>query len=222
MYELLILSRLMYGPDHGYRIAKITNDIIGPWARISPGTLYPVLARLERAGYIIAAGEEDGGSDSRRTSRTYAITPGGRMRFHQLMMDTTSNPGDYQRLFHLKVPYMEFLEPRERLHLLAHYITYCEAAVLYLQSEMHDLMEAAAAGYPVGTDHLEAAVDLMQHQTNQWQAEADWTRRIRERTAARIEEGDNQQGNRMEEGNDPEEDRMDTARGGDVKPWTLE
>ena len=182
MYELLVLSRLMYGPDHGYRIAKITNDIIGPWAKVSPGTLYPVLARLERAGYIAVVDGEDGAPDGRQ-SRTYAITPGGRMRFHQLMMDTTSNVGDYQRLLHLKIPYLEFLEPRERAHLLSHYVTYCETAVLYLQSEMQDLLRTAAAGYEISPAHLDAAVDLLLHQAEQWQAEADWAKRVRERAA---------------------------------------
>jgi DNA-binding PadR family transcriptional regulator len=37
MYELMVLSLLMRSPLHGYLIVKITNDMIGPWAKISRG-----------------------------------------------------------------------------------------------------------------------------------------------------------------------------------------
>ena len=49
MYELIILSLLMRFPLHGYLIAQIANDTIGPWAKISNGTLYPLLTRLEQS-----------------------------------------------------------------------------------------------------------------------------------------------------------------------------
>ena len=41
MYELIILSVLMRMPMHGYLIVKITNDQIGPWAKIRSETLSP-------------------------------------------------------------------------------------------------------------------------------------------------------------------------------------
>jgi len=37
MYEFIVLAQLMNGPAHGYLIAKIINDMIGPFARISYG-----------------------------------------------------------------------------------------------------------------------------------------------------------------------------------------
>ena len=52
MYELIILSLLMRFPMHGYLIAKIANDLIGPWAKISVGSFYPLLSKLEQQGYI--------------------------------------------------------------------------------------------------------------------------------------------------------------------------
>ncbi len=47
MYEFLILSQLMKNSAHGYLIASIINDIIGPYARVSNGRLYPLLAKME-------------------------------------------------------------------------------------------------------------------------------------------------------------------------------
>src|SRR5215472_4008569 len=58
MYELVILGFLMRMPYHGYLIAKIINDMIGPFARLSNGRLYPLLAKLEQEGLISPAPEE--------------------------------------------------------------------------------------------------------------------------------------------------------------------
>ncbi len=37
LYELIILAQLMRQPAHGYLIAKIINDMIGPYAHVSNG-----------------------------------------------------------------------------------------------------------------------------------------------------------------------------------------
>ena len=52
MYELIILSLLMRWNAHGYLIASIINDMIGPYAKVSNGRLYPLLAKLEEQGLI--------------------------------------------------------------------------------------------------------------------------------------------------------------------------
>src|ERR1700730_19117569 len=97
MYELIILSLLMHQPLHGYLIAKITNDMIGPWAKISNGTLYPLLTRLEKAGLIATSPEGSEQQRGDRQLRTFMVTEVGRKRFHQLMIDTSTNPGEYQK-----------------------------------------------------------------------------------------------------------------------------
>jgi DNA-binding PadR family transcriptional regulator len=106
MYELIILSLLMRFPAHGYLIAQIVNDIIGPYARISNGRLYPLLAKLEERGLIEAHEESSQALRGERSSRSYQITEEGRRRFHALMMDTTSNPGEYQRFFSTAVIFL--------------------------------------------------------------------------------------------------------------------
>jgi len=50
VYELIILGLLMRWPMHGYLIAGIIDDIIGPHAKISHGRLYPLLGRMEGGG----------------------------------------------------------------------------------------------------------------------------------------------------------------------------
>ena len=209
MYELLVLALLMHGPWHGYLISKIANEMIGPWAKISSGTLYPLLARLEQAGLIVTLPQEEG-LRSQRQSHRYAITPAGKRRFHILMMDTSSNLGDYPRIFHLKVVHLEFLMPRERLHLANHYINYCERTILHMQSEAQDMRrmqseaqdaQREASDNPTFTD---AVVDILQHLARQEQGELDWARQVRERAVAaldveiRSQVADDQEGNLQE------------------------
>jgi DNA-binding PadR family transcriptional regulator len=180
MYELIILSLLMRWPAHGYLIASIINDMIGPYARMSNGRLYPLLAKLEGEGLIRANIETEKAPGDRR-HRSYKITEEGRKRFHELMLDTTSNPGDYQKLFLQKVPVLEFLNPTERLYLVDHYINYCQAHVLHLTAEAEELVrDVNNRGY-MKPSQLETIINVIQHMTDQWRLELEWAQSLREK-----------------------------------------
>lgn len=182
MYELIILSLLIRWPMHGYLIIKVTNDQIGPWAKISSGTLSTMLNRLEQAGLITILPQEHTLSRPDRRSRTFTITEEGRKRFRQLMMDTSSNLGDYQKLFYLKMGYFDLLRSDERLLLVNHYVNYCQAIVLHTQTEMESLVyELANHQNPL---YLENVLRVMQHVIQLWQAEGDWIKNIREQEMA--------------------------------------
>jgi DNA-binding PadR family transcriptional regulator len=188
MYELIILSLLMRFPLHGYLIAQIANDIIGPWAKVSNGTLYPLLTRLEQTGLITRVSDEQRGTTrAEQQGRTFMITDDGRKRFHQVMMDTSSNIGDYQRMFHLKVPFLDLLSSSERLHLLNHYINYSQACILHMKTEAENLQHELSSNQGAVPLFKELALQTMQHRSEQWQAEVDWTMRLREQLVAQIE-----------------------------------
>lgn len=180
MYELIILSLLMRFPLHGYLLAQIANDMIGPWARVSNGTLYPLLTRLERQGLITRRSEEQSAGQTEQQTRTFMITEEGRKRFYQVMMDTTSNIGDYQKLFHLKVPYLDLLQPRECLHLLNHYIHYCQACILHQETHAENLEHELVGDKGTYPLFKRLALQLMQEHARMWQAEVDWTQQLRE------------------------------------------
>lgn len=198
MYEFIVLGQLMHGPAHGYLIAKIINDIIGPYARISYGRLYPLLAKLEQNGLIAvdtsheAQGVSGGQRD--RQLRIYKLTAAGRLRFQILMSDIGSNPGEYQKLFAYKVTAFGFIAPADRLRLIDHYINYCQAHVFFEQNEVEDLIRKTALveemarespeiahGFPhMDASSLAYTVKVMQHSIEVWQAELDWARSLRQ------------------------------------------
>ena len=185
MYELIVLSLLMRSPFHGYLIVKITNDIIGPWAKISSGTLYPLLSRMEQAGLISVVPPGSKAVPGERPARTFMITEAGRGRFHQVMMDMSSNLGDYQKLFRFKTGFIDLLQPQERLLLFNHYINYCQTTILHLQTEMASL--AHELSHQMGPRFLDNVLRAMGHIERQVQAELDWVRGLREEELARRE-----------------------------------
>jgi len=196
VYEFMILAVLMQGPGHGYLIAKIINDIIGPYARVSPGRLYPLLAKLEQNSLVTTVDEPVSRQQSNRQLHIYKITDAGRLRFRALMDDISSNPGEYRELFWLKVGWFGYITPLERLRLIDHYINYCQAHVFHLQTEMED-MQRSAPFYMHKDDYdymqmdaysVENILSVMQHMIEQWQHELDWTRSLQKRELVRVEQ----------------------------------
>ncbi len=210
MYEFIVLAQLLHGPAHGYLIAKIINDMIGPYARISYGRLYPLLAKLEQNGLIAIDTEAQSAGQSAQQSdrqlRIYKITDAGRLRFRILMNDTGSNQGDYQRLFLYKVTAFTFVTPVERLRLIDHYINYCQSHIFFQQNEAEDMVShqrvvddmihdspQLAHGIPrVNASTLSYILKAMEHSISQWQAELDWARSLREQELALAQKAGNE------------------------------
>jgi DNA-binding PadR family transcriptional regulator len=184
MYELLVLALLMHWPLYAYLIAEIANHILGPWERISRGTLSSLLTKLELAGLIILADPAQVPFATDRPSRVFAITPAGRERFYQLMMDTTSNQGTYQRLFRIKALHLEYVSPEDQLSLVDHYLSYCQMGVRYQQAEAQDFVANPIKQRSVSSFYSTIAQDLMEMVSQQWQLELAWAKLLRERIVA--------------------------------------
>ena len=189
-YELIILGTLMVGPFHGYLIAKIMQNVLGPYGKISAGRLYPLLTKLEEGGLIVVepVSEQQERQQHRRShipSRRYRITGDGRKRLHDLMLDTTSYLGEYQKVFLQKVAYFSVLQPEERLQLIEHYIGYCQSLVSYGTARAEELAQSGMES-PIQMTSAQLADLLtgMQHKIHQYQQELLWAEELREQVKA--------------------------------------
>jgi DNA-binding PadR family transcriptional regulator len=183
VYELIILAQLMRRPAHGYLIAKIINDIIGPYARISNGRLYPLLNQLQKAGLIASETVLPEHTPKERPIHSYTITEAGKQRLHELMLDTVSNLGEYQKLFALKACYLDLLPVEERLHIIDHYISYCQSNIKHLNTEAAGIIENAS-GWDWGTnwENIQSTiVNVLQHSAATWQLEQTWAQSLYDR-----------------------------------------
>ncbi len=73
--ELLILSLVEARPRHGYDISKLIEQRSGGAVRFHVASLYPLLYRLEKRGWVQGRWVEKSGQ---RRRRYYRLTPQGR------------------------------------------------------------------------------------------------------------------------------------------------
>jgi PadR family transcriptional regulator, regulatory protein PadR len=73
--ELMVLAAIEDGPRHGYDIAREIDLRSDGMLRFHVASLYPMLYRLERRGWIVGRWTER--ADQRRR-RYYRLTPAGR------------------------------------------------------------------------------------------------------------------------------------------------
>jgi len=141
MLELAILGLLVDEDLHGYELKRRLTEVLGTLSSVSYGSLYPALARLEKAAAVKAVtGDVDelppamgslgaelalfrrraaagGTARSGRTRKVYGITDRGRQVFSALL---TADPAslDDDREFTLRLAFARFVPPEARVRLL--------------------------------------------------------------------------------------------------------
>jgi len=107
MMDLAVLGLLSEGPHHGYQVRRRLQEL--GFRRISFGSLYPAIRRLEARGLISAV---------RTTGRRkeYRLTEDGRRAFDELL-DATVDDGD-ERQFRMRLAFFGHVEPPRRIRIL--------------------------------------------------------------------------------------------------------
>lgn len=139
MIELAILGLLTDQELHGYELKKRLSELLGVRSGVSFGSLYPALARLEKAGAVKAVEAKEApqavpltgslGAEvaafrarvarparGRRGRKVYGITDLGRERLQGLLTDDAEGRAD-DRTFALRVAFCRHLAPQQRLAL---------------------------------------------------------------------------------------------------------
>ena len=80
LLDMLVLRTLLFGPLHGYGVAKAIRSSSTDSIDIEFGSLYPALKRLELKGWITSKWEI---SDFNKRAKFYRLTPAGRKRLQQ-------------------------------------------------------------------------------------------------------------------------------------------
>lgn len=80
--DLLILKTLALGSEHGLGITRRIQQITRGTFRVSVGSIFPALHRMEESGWVRS---QWGASDNNRKAKFYELTVGGR---RQLKVET--------------------------------------------------------------------------------------------------------------------------------------
>ena len=137
MLDLAILGLLRERDRHGYELRKQLAELLGARGAMSFGSLYPALARLEKAGLVKAveaatrtdrpvpssgslAGElaafrarRSATAPGGRSKKVYGITEAGEAR----LLECLAEPNVDDRTFAVQVAFCRYLPPAGRLAL---------------------------------------------------------------------------------------------------------
>jgi PadR family transcriptional regulator PadR len=73
--DLIILKTLIWGPAHGYTVARWIQQLTDDVLQVGEGSLYPALHRLEEQGWVASEWRR---SENNRKAKFYKLTPAGR------------------------------------------------------------------------------------------------------------------------------------------------
>jgi DNA-binding PadR family transcriptional regulator len=159
MYELFILGKLMHRPMHGYVLKSIINAAVEPFRRLSWGTLYPLMRKLEQQGFIAVQG---GKSDDGRGTKPYYTTPRGKARFIELMLSPAERYTEIRDLFRVKLSNIGHIAMEDQRLIVADYHAQLAAIVKPSEAMASEVVKArglAAAERP----YVLKAIDHQRH-----------------------------------------------------------
>lgn len=167
MFELFILSKLLHRPMHGYLIQTILNSALGPARRVSWGTLYPLIRRLERNGFIVAT---DADANDPRGKRQYRANEAGRARFIGLMNSRSGLGNNSPDSFRIKLGCFGHLDDEVRLQIITDYRCY----LLSVRSHIESMTERIFNEGDPFPEEKRFALLALEHQRIVTQSEIDW------------------------------------------------
>lgn len=133
MLELAILGLLKERPMHGYQLSKRLTDSLGGFWRVSYGSLYPSLRRLEQQGAVerVFDAQEVG-----RRKNVYRITDRGEELFRRLLEEGATDAGSEDNRFRVRLAFFKYLSPDTRIRLLERRRAYLEDRLATIVSSL--------------------------------------------------------------------------------------
>jgi len=115
--ELAVLGLLSEGPLHGYELRKRLSFRFGAVRRVSFGSLYPTLRRLQAAGWVTVSDAAAAARLGGRSRVVYELTPEGKERLADLLGE--AGPSAWEdETFGVHVAFFSQTEPATRLRVL--------------------------------------------------------------------------------------------------------
>jgi DNA-binding PadR family transcriptional regulator len=115
MLELAILGLLKQQPMHGYQLSRELGESLGGFWRVSYGSLYPTLRRLERNGLVAPV---PGGTTGGRRKTVFGITEQGERAFLELLQETPADTSTEDTRFRVRLAFFRYLPPETRIRQL--------------------------------------------------------------------------------------------------------
>jgi len=133
--ELAILSLVVQDAQHGYNIEQIIRERgMRDWAKIGFSSIYYLLSKLERKGWI--AGETDATDSAGPGRKVYHITPKGMSVWHAGVLSVLSTPKRYCTPMQVGLANLPALPSEEAVAALSEYCRQLEERKAYVQTNL--------------------------------------------------------------------------------------
>ena len=159
MLELAILGLLKERSMHGYQLSKRLTDSLGGFWRVSYGSLYPTLKRLERQGVVEQVFDRQ---EVGRRKNVYRITEAGERVFRELLEEAGPDATGEDNRFRVRMAFFKYLSPETRIRLL-------ERRRAFLEERLSSI---AASSATTGGDTY--TMSLMQHGRESTEQDIAW------------------------------------------------
>jgi DNA-binding PadR family transcriptional regulator len=159
MLELAILGLLKERSMHGYQLSKRLTDTLGGFWRVSYGSLYPSLKRLEKQGAVEQVFDQQ---EVGRRKNVYRITETGEGLFRDLLEEAGSDATGEDNRFRVRLAFFKYLAPESRIRLL-------ERRRAFLEERLDTIAASLAA-----TSGDTYTVSLMQHGRETTEQDIAW------------------------------------------------
>jgi DNA-binding PadR family transcriptional regulator len=133
MLELAILGLLKERSMHGYQLSKRLTDSLGGFWRVSYGSLYPTLKRLERQG---AVEQVFGKQEVGRRKNVYRITESGESLFRDLLEEAGPDASGEDNRFRVRLAFFKYLSPETRIRVLERRRSFLEERLVTIQASL--------------------------------------------------------------------------------------
>ena len=114
MNDLILLSLLIEGPKHGYRLKQETA-MFGAKQQFHNNTVYPLLNRFLKKGWI---SQREGEGERGQTRLLYELTSEGRNHLIDRLGEFAEADADNEGAFRMRVGLFSLLDIAKRRHIL--------------------------------------------------------------------------------------------------------
>jgi DNA-binding PadR family transcriptional regulator len=161
MLELAILGLLKERSMHGYQLSKRLSDALGGFWRVSYGSLYPTIRRLEQEGAVERVFDEQ---EVGRRKNVYRITDRGEELFLEVLEEAGGESASEENPFRVRLAFFKYLSPDTRIRVLERRRAFLE--------ERRSAIRASLAGVRDGNDTYTLA--LMEHGLDATESDIAW------------------------------------------------
>lgn len=123
---------------HGYQLSKRLTDTLGGFWRVSYGSLYPTLKRLEKQDAVeqVFDAQEVG-----RRKNVYRVTEKGEKLFQELLEEAGHESSSEENRFRVRLAFFKYLAPDTRIRLLEKRRAYLEERLSTIKTSLSTTRE---------------------------------------------------------------------------------